>query len=141
MIGVVQNHEARRTTLIADPLRHGVPGKSAVAIEQLGITTRVAFEKTGTLTDGTRAWPRSGSCLARAPTPASCSRCRPPPRIPPGTRWTGPWSPPSASRRSPSARRSWTGSMAGRGALPGAKPISLPTQPRAGFTPSFSTAT
>lgn len=37
---------------IANAGRHGVLVKSAVVMEQLGITTRVAFDKTGTLTRG-----------------------------------------------------------------------------------------
>ena len=38
---------------IANAGRHGVLVKSAVVMEQLGMTTRVAFDKTGTLTRGT----------------------------------------------------------------------------------------
>lgn len=38
---------------IANAGRHGVLVKSAVVMEQLGLTTRVAFDKTGTLTRGT----------------------------------------------------------------------------------------
>ncbi len=38
---------------IANAGRHGVLVKSAVVMEQLGITTQVAFDKTGTLTEGT----------------------------------------------------------------------------------------
>lgn len=38
---------------IANAGRRGVLVKSAVAMEQLGVTTRVAFDKTGTLTHGT----------------------------------------------------------------------------------------
>jgi heavy metal translocating P-type ATPase len=38
---------------IANAGRHGVLVKSAVVMEQLGITSRVAFDKTGTLTRGT----------------------------------------------------------------------------------------
>jgi heavy metal translocating P-type ATPase len=38
---------------IANAGRHGVLVKSAVVMEQLGVTTQVAFDKTGTLTEGT----------------------------------------------------------------------------------------
>ena len=38
---------------IATAGRNGVLVKSAVVMEQLGVTTRVAFDKTGTLTEGT----------------------------------------------------------------------------------------
>jgi heavy metal translocating P-type ATPase len=38
---------------MANAGRHGVLIKSAVVMEQLGVTTRVAFDKTGTLTEGT----------------------------------------------------------------------------------------
>lgn len=38
---------------IANAGRHGVLVKSAVIMEQLGVTTRIAFDKTGTLTRGT----------------------------------------------------------------------------------------
>lgn len=38
---------------IANAGRHGVLAKSAVVMEQLGVTTQVAFDKTGTLTRGT----------------------------------------------------------------------------------------
>jgi cation-transporting P-type ATPase J len=37
---------------MANAGRHGVLVKSAVVMEQLGMTTRVAFDKTGTLTEG-----------------------------------------------------------------------------------------
>ena len=38
---------------IANAGRHGLLVKSAVVMEQLGVTTQVAFDKTGTLTEGT----------------------------------------------------------------------------------------
>ena len=38
---------------IANAGRHGMLVKSAVVMEQLGVTTQVAFDKTGTLTEGT----------------------------------------------------------------------------------------
>ncbi len=38
---------------IANAGRHGVLVKSAVVMEQLGVTTQVAFDETGTLTEGT----------------------------------------------------------------------------------------
>ena len=38
---------------IANAGRHGVLVKSAIVMEQLGLTTQVAFDKTGTLTEGT----------------------------------------------------------------------------------------
>jgi heavy metal translocating P-type ATPase len=38
---------------IANAGRHGLLVKSAVVMEQLGLTTKVAFDKTGTLTEGT----------------------------------------------------------------------------------------
>jgi E1-E2 ATPase len=72
---------------IANAGRHGVLVKSAVVTEQLGSTTIVGFDKTGTSPRAPLGSPRSGSCPARASTKARGRLWPPPPRTHPSTRW------------------------------------------------------